>query len=60
MGVMFWAARHNTWLLIKLTPKGAVFSFFYGCDSHLKSHCQLMGEWVARHIPKPGVQAGSG
>ena len=25
-----WAARHNTWLLIKLTPKGLVpFSFFF-------------------------------
>ena len=24
-----WAARYNTWLLIKLTPKGVVFSFFY-------------------------------
>ncbi len=23
-----WAARYNTWLLIKLTPKGVVFSFF--------------------------------
>lgn len=22
-----WAARYNTWLLIKLTPKGIVFSF---------------------------------
>ncbi len=22
-----WAARYNTWLLIKLTPKGVVFSF---------------------------------
>jgi len=22
-----WVARHNTWLLIKLTPKGVIFSF---------------------------------
>ena len=22
-----WAARYNTWLFIKLTPKGIVFSF---------------------------------
>ena len=28
-----WAARYNTWLLIKLTPKGVVFSFlFYACE----------------------------
>ncbi len=24
-----WATRYNTWLLIKLTPKGAVFSFLF-------------------------------
>ncbi len=24
-----WAARYNTWLLIKLTPKGVVFSFLF-------------------------------
>jgi len=23
----YWAARYNTWLLIKLTPKGVLFSF---------------------------------
>ncbi len=27
--VMTWAARYNTWLLIKLTPKGVVFSFLF-------------------------------
>jgi len=27
--VIFWAARYNTWLLIKLTPKGVVFSFLF-------------------------------
>jgi len=25
----YWAARYNTWLLIKLTPKGVVFSFLF-------------------------------
>ena len=25
--IVVWAARYNTWLLIKLTPKGVVFSF---------------------------------
>jgi hypothetical protein len=25
----YWAARYNTWLLIKLTPKGVVFSFSF-------------------------------
>jgi len=24
-----WAARYNTWLLIKLPPKGVVFSFLF-------------------------------
>ncbi len=24
-----WAARYNTWILIKLTPKGVVFSFLF-------------------------------
>ena len=24
-----WAARYNTWLLIKLTPKGVTFSFLF-------------------------------
>jgi len=24
-----WAARYNTWLVIKLTPKGVVFSFLF-------------------------------
>ena len=24
-----WAAQYNTWLLIKLMPKGAVFSFLF-------------------------------
>ena len=32
-----WAARHNTWLLIKLTSKGVVFSFHFflhrGCTA---------------------------
>ena len=26
---MCWAAWHNTWLLIELTPKGVVFSFLF-------------------------------
>jgi len=27
--LLTWAARCNTWLLIKLTPKGVVFSFLF-------------------------------
>ncbi len=27
MWICTWTARYNTWLLIKLTPKGVVFSF---------------------------------
>ena len=26
---VYWAARYTTWLLIKLTPKGVVFSFLF-------------------------------
>jgi len=28
-GTVFWAARYSTWLLIKLTVKGVVFSFLF-------------------------------
>ncbi len=28
VGSEHWAALYNTWLLIKLTPEGIVFSFF--------------------------------
>ncbi len=28
-----WAARYNTWLLTKLTPKGVVFSFLFFSSS---------------------------
>jgi hypothetical protein len=28
-----WAAQYNTWLLIKLTPKGVVFSFLSMCST---------------------------
>ncbi len=31
--MLTWAARYNTWLLIKLTPKSIVFSFlFFLCN----------------------------
>ena len=30
--VLRWAARYNTWHLIKLTPKGVVFSFLFFSD----------------------------
>ena len=38
-----WAARYNTWLLIKLTPKGIVFSFLFsnGCMLHQITICKL-------------------
>ncbi len=29
-----WAARYNTWLLIKLTPKGVVFPFLAVASFH--------------------------
>ncbi len=28
-GLKYWAARYNTWLLTKLTPKGVFFSFVF-------------------------------
>ena len=28
-GAVHWAAQYNTWLLIKLMPKGIVFSFLF-------------------------------
>ncbi len=28
-GLTCWAAQHNTWLVIKLMPKGVVFSFLF-------------------------------
>ncbi len=41
----YWAARYNTWLLVELTPKGVVFSFFsflrmYECNCILPQICQ--------------------
>ena len=30
-----WAAWYDTWLLIKLTPKGVVFSFLFFASGHL-------------------------
>ncbi len=41
-----WAARYNTWLLIKLTPKGIVFLFFFFSaglpDDVCSTVCQLL------------------
>ena len=50
-----WAARYNTWLLIKLPPKGAVFSFLFykgfGCKvcgaQALVDHQHMQGGQVA-------------
>ena len=32
-----WAARYDTWLLIKLTPKGVVFSFLFFSQNKILS-----------------------
>ena len=37
-----WAARYNTWLRIRLPPKGAVLSFFALMRGHL--HAGLSGQ----------------
>jgi len=37
-----WAARYNTWLLIKLTPKGVVFSFLQNaCGIYIQGACGI-------------------
>jgi len=47
-----WAARYNTWLLIKLTPKGVVFSFFFSflfSSASLCSTAEVEGLLLACH-----------
>ena len=34
-----WAARYNTWLLVKLTPNGVVFSLLCNCPGMPSSAC---------------------
>ena len=46
--VLPWAARYNTWLLIKLMPKGVAFFFFFSPRAVL-----VMG--TCRHGPLPFV-----
>ncbi len=52
-GLVTWAARYNTWLLIELTPKGVVFSFLSfsfcglvacGCGCHTWPAVQALVE----------------
>ncbi len=55
-----WAARFNTWLLIKLTPKGVVYSFLFSCpclvppaESHGRSPARhAKAEAAATRLPK--------
>ncbi len=41
-----WAARNNTWLLIKLTPKGLVFSFSFLFLGHSFIVIHLEQPWI--------------
>ncbi len=41
-----WAARYNTWLLIKLTPKGVPFSFLFLTDQSVKPNGD---HWCGMH-----------
>ncbi len=43
----FWAAQYNTWLLIKLMPKGVVFSFLF--DSKLLLGAASYGHGASVH-----------
>jgi len=47
----FWAAWYNTWLIIKLTPKGVVFSFL--CTEAWCVSLQLYDEMGSRHRVRP-------
>ncbi len=54
-----WAARNNTWLLIKLTPKGVLFSFLFYIFTHGQKHraeLEPYREWQAL----PGTAAHHG
>ena len=49
LATLAWAARYNTWLLIELTPKGAVFPFlilfFATRDSGCSTINAIMGSF---------------
>ncbi len=45
-----WAARYNTWLLIKLTPKGVVFSFLFFSVTCVCSHTGCMHSHLNTHV----------
>ena len=44
-----WAARYNTWLLIKLTTKGVVFSFLLDCILNAWCLCTLILNQLCMH-----------
>ncbi len=54
-----WAARYNTWLLIKLTPKGVVFSFSFLKDVTMSKwqvvcrcqRCRAKGHQILSTMP---------
>ena len=61
---LMWAAlllgsRHNTWLLIKLTPKAWSFLFFAGWLSHVQCKdavASALTQASSSHMPKPRKQ----
>jgi len=44
-----WAARYNTWLFIKLTPKGVVFSFLFLEGGHQLHTSPLWSQCLSRN-----------
>ena len=42
-----WAARYNTWLLIKLTSKGVVFSFLFSDSCCVQDLVQQRGRFCS-------------
>ncbi len=50
VGGCTWAARYNTWAVVKLMPKGIVFSFLGG--RHFRSFDACWGERPAQHVPR--------
>ena len=56
---LMWAARYNTWLLIKLRPKAWSFLFFSGWFSHVQCKeavASALTQASNSHMPEPRKQ----
>jgi len=57
-----WAAGYDTWLLLKLTPKGTVFSvLFFSYRDERVSGCEEVGgaHGMPQHVANGAVAAGA-